>query len=96
MRVYDPAIEPLQLIDRILCMMGQTGARELVNEGSYNAQIDSRSCQQGGDSSTSSSDTGHSSGALAEELEIWVVDSTRGRWRRAPERSHLGPPIRRR
>ena len=38
--VYDPAMEGLGIINQILCMVGQTAADQLVNEGAYTAQID--------------------------------------------------------
>ncbi len=95
--VYDPAVEPLSLVNEILCAMRNTGAHLVVNEGPYNAQISVDACDQGSDSSAGASAAGQSSGG-AEEFEIWVVDSTRASkdsphlvsvW--VPEEDSLGP-----
>lgn len=72
--VYDPAIEPLKLVNEILCLVSQTGASELVNEGPYLAQVNATQCQQGEDQNANS--TGQSAGAV-DTFQLWSVDSTR-------------------
>ncbi len=70
--VYDPAIEPLGMVNEILCLVGQTGADQLVNEGPYLAQVNATMCSngQGGD------DTAQASNSV-DEFQLWTVDSTR-------------------
>jgi hypothetical protein len=72
--VYDPAIEPLQIVNMILCLVSQTGADQLVNEGPYLAQVNSTICDKGQDQSASA--TGQSSGAV-DQFQLWTVDSAR-------------------
>lgn len=52
--VYDPAIEPVQMVNEIL-FMEQLGADRMVNQGPYNAQIDEAKCQKGSDPACSGS-----------------------------------------
>lgn len=71
--VYDPSMEPLRIVNEILCMIGQTHYAEMVNQGPYIALVNNSLC-----SNDRSSETGNpSSGANAEDLETWIVDSTR-------------------
>ncbi len=72
--VWDRSIEPLNLINEILAMTGQTAADEMVNEGAYRALIDVSQIEKGGESGGSSS--GQSSGTT-QEFEDWTVRSTR-------------------
>lgn len=71
--VYDPSLEPLELINRILCAVQNVGATELVNEGPYIAQIDFDSCGNGGDAGAS--DPG--SAEAASSFQLWTVRSDR-------------------
>ncbi|MCC7014197.1 MAG: hypothetical protein IT454_16685 [Planctomycetes bacterium] len=73
--VWDPAIEPISMINEILCYLGQTGAEGMVNQGAYNAQIDEAKCRAGSDPSASSQ--GQSSASNGVQPAIWVVESTR-------------------
>lgn len=73
-RVYDPAMQPLQTVNMILCLLKQTAYSGLLNEGVYKAQIDELSCNAGGNAE--SSETGQSGGA-AQAFNVWVVDSSR-------------------
>ncbi len=75
--VYDSALEPLNLINMILCYMGQTAASELINEGYYNALIDTSLADEGGNQSAEASEEGQSSGSNEPDYELWVVGSTR-------------------
>ena len=74
--VYDPAMEPLQTANMILCLMSQTGANQMLNQGSYHALIDEDKCEQGSNGSGASS-TGQSSGGKAIKYNRWTVDATR-------------------
>lgn len=89
--VYDRAVEPLQIINEILCLMGQTAASELVNEPPYLAQIDESECAQGSNQDSNSSETGQSSGAQGEGLTLWTVESTRAS-ASAPQIVHVWVP----
>lgn len=70
--VYDPAIEPLDVVNMILCLVEQTAVDQLVNEGPYLAQVNATKCEKGG--AADSSD--QSSGAV-DEFELWTVESSR-------------------
>lgn len=70
--VYDPAIEPLNTVNMILCLIEQTAADELVNEPAYLAQVNTTKCEQGG----GESETGQSAGAV-DEFQLWAVESSR-------------------
>lgn len=72
--VWDRSTEPLELINEILSMTGQTAAEEMVNKGDYRALIDASMGEKGGESGGSSS--GQSSGT-AQDFEDWTVRSTR-------------------
>ena len=61
--VYDPSVEPIQLVNEILCMVNQTRAGAMVNRGAYKAQIDTARCEQGSQGDDSE---GQSSGASAD------------------------------
>ncbi len=74
--VWDESLEPLQLVNEILCYMGQTAADQMVNvggNGEYTALIDEVKCQQGENTSEA---TGQSSGQST-EMSLWTVKSTR-------------------
>lgn len=74
--VYDSAMEPLEMVNMILCLMDQTGAEENLNDGAYYALIDEDKCEQGSNDSGASS-TGQSSGGKTIQYNRWTVDSTR-------------------
>ena len=74
--VYDEAIDPMNVVNEILCAINQTGYAEMVNKGDYIAMVDMDSCEKGGNESSTGS-TGKSSGADAGKLEFWVINSSR-------------------
>jgi len=74
--VYDPAVEPLQIINNILCFMGRTGASELVNVDPYIAQVDVAACEDGSNQSSAGSDSGQSS-SDSKDIQLWTVTSER-------------------
>lgn len=74
--VYDPSMESLDTVNMILCLMEQTRATDMVNEGAYIALVDEDSCEQGENQSSSGS-TGQSSGSQATEYNAWTIESTR-------------------
>ena len=90
-RVYDPAVRPLQNVNEILCFMGLTGAGLLVNEGAFLAQIDPSLCEEGEDEGSLGSEDGQSTGAT--EFELWTVESTRASGS-APQFSSIWVPDR--
>jgi len=74
--VWDESMEALEIVNEILCYMGQTGASEMVNQGAYTALINGDKCRQGENQSSAGS-SGQSSGGNVTQYEIWTVDSTR-------------------
>ncbi len=70
-RVWDEAVEPLEIINSILKSIGQTCAPKLVNQGPYIALVEME------DDSGDSGGTGQSAGSESVEYESWTVDSTR-------------------
>ena len=72
--VYDLAIEPLNLVNEILCLVSQTAADQLVNAGPYLAQVNRTICNTG--ESQDASDTGQASGSV-DEFQLWAVNSAR-------------------
>jgi len=75
--VYDQSMEVLETVNSILCMIAQTAYDQMVNEGTYLAQIDESLCDQGSDSSANGSEAGQSAGGGGEALSLWVVNSER-------------------
>lgn len=74
--VYDASMESLETVNMILCLMDQTGATEMVNQGAYIALVDEDKCEQGKNQS-SSGETGQSSGGQVSRFSNWTIDSTR-------------------
>lgn len=70
--VWDEAMQPLTIVNEILCYVGQTGADQIVNE-TYTALIDTERCRTDFDDDE---DTGQSSGD-SEEFQLWTIESTR-------------------
>jgi hypothetical protein len=74
--VYDPSIQPLDLVNMILCLMDQTRADQMVNAGTYLALVDFNRCQQG--SQGGGGESGQSaSGGKGAQYWNFVVSSTR-------------------
>jgi hypothetical protein len=75
--VWDPAIEPLELVNMILCLMDQTRADVMVNQGTYLALVDFNRCQQGKDQSGGGTSGQSASGGKSTVYWNFVVDSSR-------------------
>lgn len=73
--VFDKSIESLGTVNMILCLMDQTRAADMVNEGAYIALVNSAKCETGKNQS-SSGQSGQSSGQTV-EFEKWTINSTR-------------------
>lgn len=73
--VFDRSIESLSTVNMILCVMDQTRASDMVNEGAYIALVNSDKCETGKNQS-SSGQSGQSS-SQATEYEKWTILSTR-------------------
>jgi len=73
--VWDPSLEPLQEIGKILGMIAQTKSEEFVNDGAYIALVD-ESKEKVGEGEIGTGDQGQSSGRKT-ELTPWVVQATR-------------------
>ncbi|MDQ1363747.1 MAG: hypothetical protein QG652_1609, partial [Pseudomonadota bacterium] len=74
--VYDASMESLDTVNMILCLMAQTRATDMVNEGAYIALVNENKCEQGENQSSSGS-TGQSSSGQVTEYNSWVVEATR-------------------
>lgn len=78
--VYDPSMEPLSIVNEILCYMEQTRASDMVNEGAYIALINEDKCQEGQNQSGGGSGGAQgssSSNTQATTYAKWVIESTR-------------------
>lgn len=80
--VYDASIEPLSMVNEILCYVGQIRAEDMVNQGAYYALVNTNECQQGsgGSSDASAGASGgvsSSDSSQATKYEKWLVESTR-------------------
>lgn len=85
--VYDPSLEPLRVINMILCAVGRTGARDMVNEGPYIAQVNFAECEVGGDSGSDDP----SSGSASDTFELWTVESSRAS-NAVPQQNYIWVP----
>ena len=74
--VYDASMESLDTVNMILCLMEQTRATDMVNQGAYIALVNEDKCEQGQNQSSSGS-TGQSSGGSSTEFNSWTILSTR-------------------
>lgn len=74
--IHDDSMQAINLINEILCMVSQTAADQMVNQGSYIALIDGAACRNGANGSSSAS-SGQSSGGRSTQYDKWVVNATR-------------------
>lgn len=74
--VYDKSMESLDTVNMILCLLEQTKATDMVNQGAYIALVNEDKCEQGNNGGDQSS-TGQSSGGQATEFNSWTILSTR-------------------
>ena len=74
--VYDPSMESLDTVNMILCLMDQTRASDMVNQGAYYALVDEDKCEQGQNQSAAA-ETGQSSGGGAKQFNKWTIRATR-------------------
>lgn len=72
--VFDESMEPLELINTVLCRVDQMGYDEQVNEGNYIALVDTVPCERNQDRSSESS---NQSSGQQQSFETWVVNSSR-------------------
>ena len=72
--VWDESMGPMQMVNQILCYVGQTRADALVNE-TYTALVDTARCER--ENGEDSDDMGQSSGNGEIEYQLWTVESTR-------------------
>ena len=79
--VYDASMESLQTVNMILCLMEQTRATEMVNQGSYIALVNENKCETGGNKSSGGTGGGQSTGSGSSEqtakFNKWTITSTR-------------------
>lgn len=74
--VFDSSMVALDTVNMILCLMSQTGASAMVNQGPYIAMVNEDDCEQG-ENQSSTGETGQSSGGQTEQLNTWTVNSKR-------------------
>ncbi len=74
--VYDASMQSLNTVNMILCLVSQTGASEMLNQGDYIALVNEDLCEQGQNQS-SAGQTGQSSGGQATQYNAWTVNSSR-------------------
>lgn len=80
--VYDASIEPLSMVNEILCYVGQIRAEDMVNQGAYYALVNENECKQSGGSSSDASagasgGVSSSNSSQATKYAKWLVESTR-------------------
>jgi hypothetical protein len=79
--IYDASMESLQTVNMILCVMGQTRATEMVNQGAYIALVNEDKCDTGGNESSGGSGGAQSTGSGASDqtakFNKWTINSTR-------------------
>ncbi|MFQ5509490.1 MAG: hypothetical protein ACE5FN_09175 [Leptospirillia bacterium] len=74
--VFDPAMEPIDLVNEILCSVEQTRFGDMLNQGDYLALVDTAICGSGKAQEDGSS--GQSAGGgKSTSYEKWVVNSSR-------------------
>ena len=74
--VFDESMESLQTVNMILCLMDQTKASSMVNQGAYIALVDEDKCEQGQNQSSAGA-TGQSSGGQSTTYNKWTIVSER-------------------
>jgi hypothetical protein len=77
--VQERSAETFELVNEILCKIGQTKYDEMLNKGNYKAQIDNNLCKSGKDdpSSAGQNSQNQSSSSTMPDYEIWTVNSSR-------------------
>jgi len=79
--IYDASMESLDTVNMILCVMGQTRATEMVNQGAYIALVNEDKCDTGGNKSSSGSggaqSTGSNGSSQTAKFNKWTINSTR-------------------
>lgn len=77
--VHERSAEAFGIINEILCMMSQSQYDDMVNKGTYRAQIDMNQCKQDRDSASEAgqSSQNQSSGSTMPNYEDWTVNSYR-------------------
>ncbi|WP_020407484.1 hypothetical protein [Hahella ganghwensis] len=70
------ALEPVELVNTILCFTGQMNADDMVGEGAYTALIDMDECESGNaDNSTQSSGQSSAGGNTTNYVEAYIVST---------------------
>ena len=79
--IYDASMESLQTVNMILCVMEQTRATEMVNQGAYIALVNEDKCDTGGNESSGGSGGAQSTGSNGSDqtakFNKWTIISTR-------------------
>ncbi|OZG74757.1 hypothetical protein BTA51_03950 [Hahella sp. CCB-MM4] len=70
------ALEPVELVNTILCFTGQMNADEMIGQGAYTALIDMDECESGdADSSSQSGGQSSTGGNTTNYVEAYIVSS---------------------
>ncbi|HKJ77719.1 MAG TPA: hypothetical protein VKA64_11000 [Gammaproteobacteria bacterium] len=79
--VHDDSVDALGTVNMILCLMDQTRASAMVNEGAYTALVNEDKCEEGsydgGGGSGGAQNSSSSSTTQATQLNRWTIQSTR-------------------
>ncbi len=77
--VEERSAETFDLINEILCSIAQSKYDDMLNKGTYKAQIDTNQCSSAKDSASSGGQgsKNQSSGSTRPQYEMWVVESSR-------------------
>ncbi len=75
--VEEKSVDALNVVNEILCMVGQTGYQDMINLGDYKAMIDITQCGSRDNASNDASSKNQSSGGNMPEYEFWTVNSAR-------------------
>ncbi len=77
--VEERSADAFNIVNEILCMMGQTRYDLMLNKGDYKAQIDMNQCSSSKDSTSNAgqSSQNQSSGSSQPNYETWTVNSSR-------------------
>ncbi|RLI48676.1 MAG: hypothetical protein DRP09_21220, partial [Candidatus Thorarchaeota archaeon] len=77
--VEERSIDAFNIVNEILCALAQTKYDEMLNKGTYKAQIDINQCSTNNDdvSNAGQQSLNQTSGSTMPDYEMWIVNSSR-------------------
>jgi len=77
--VEERSTEGFNMVNEILCMIGQTKYGSKLNQGPYKAQLDAKQCQSSNSNASSAGQNSQnqSSSSSMPDYEMWTVEATR-------------------